>query len=506
MKKVFTTLSVCAIMVAMTLSAMAQTPAFVWKSAYDKDIFDNAVVTTKWEFANRSNASAARDEVKISSNGYVPECKGIYFRWDDKNKNKTVGGILFVMPWVFDMVEDGEFDVEVKNSSDYYGSYQISTETAVPYPNADAPEFYYVAFAKEAQNSKGKTEGVKNINMIFLKASWKVLDATVNIYKEWIEADDNADNDTVAFTKGFVLGENLVGFESMAEGKVTFSETETGLVGYQFKEAWLLCGACEGLCDGSCPDCEKFATNNITFPVYGGQTYDVVVVNKPIYYTVNYWNTNEFYCFSYEYEIIRGLWHTEQVRHGYDAVGRMLNGRPYNPSLTGYLFNGWVDADDLFDVTSDRDVYATWVFNGGDNGDGVWKITNANSWQVEKWGAMPNYPNQKSNGKDIGILECWFGSFSGDGAGRVIFASKWDFFDRYESVTITFFHNNQGAEVTFWLGDDGQIDYSIREMFTDESPEHQNLPGEPELPVVIDLTFDFMTDATRAVITGAFSI
>ena len=145
-------------------------------------------------------------------------------------------------------------------------------------------------------------------------------------------------------------------------------------------------------------------------------------------------------------------------------VGMMRYGRPCTPTLAGYAFNGWVDAADLVNVTSDRDVYATWVFcpNGGSN-SGLWRINNVSSWQPYRWGDMTSagFGNQAGNGKNIGIAEAKFGSMTNNGYDGAIEFENW-FFEVYESVTLTFF-SGQGssagpvAVIEFRLDENGDI-------------------------------------------------
>ncbi|MCL2710992.1 MAG: hypothetical protein FWE95_08930 [Planctomycetaceae bacterium] len=452
MKKVFTTLSVFAIMVALTLSAAAQQ---WWQAGNIADATKvSGTLNDKSSPVYRTNSSGD----KIPSNSHSAAFPGIYINWVGNGNNAKC--YAQIQSHVFDRFEDEVFWITVQFSGNYF-DFELAKADGLSLGNG----VYAFEFNTEVtyihNNGKPKTEKFagNNVNQFFIGGFYN--DAFILVEKVWIDPDFNANDDTVAFTNGFGLGWNTVDVASWDSTGVSFSEITTGLVGYEFASASLYaaCSCDDADCDGW-EFVRNFNGNNASFNIIGDGTYKVVFVNKPIYYTVNYWNTNEFYCFSYEYERVTGRWHTEQVRHGYAAVGRQTGTPPraFNPSLTGYAFNGWVYGGpndvcdditwcDLGFVTCDVNVYATWAFyNNGNNNESVWRIPNVNSWQPYKWGDMfkAGYGNQAGNGKNIGIAEAKFGSFTNDGYDGIIAFEDMDFFEKYESVTFTFY-SGQGA-------------------------------------------------------------
>ncbi|MDR0470851.1 MAG: hypothetical protein LBH79_03865 [Nitrososphaerota archaeon] len=154
----------------------------------------------------RNNASGD----KISSNAHSADFPGLYFYWDDKQKDN---GVLLVNPEVFDYFEGGEFTLTAKNSNNYWG-YKITPDKCQlidgVYAFGISKQIKYNEIGNNGKVS-AKTEDLKNINMVFIDGKYK--DAKFEIVKVWLDEDGHevtGDNKLVSFTEGWNLGTNTV--------------------------------------------------------------------------------------------------------------------------------------------------------------------------------------------------------------------------------------------------------------------------------------------------------
>ena len=203
---------------------------------------------------DRGNASGD----KIPSNAHSGDYVGLFFYWNDKQKDN---GYLFVLDFVFDYFKDdythksghvfapGEngFVLTAKNSNDYWG-YKISRDTGVIVGQIDGVDVYAYSIPKQLQylDKKGKTqkEDLKNINMVFIDGEYK--DAYLTIEKEWFDEEGNPItdaalidqlNDLLTFNYGLKLGYNVIkitAFDEAANGK-KLAVTEGAIAGYKAK-------------------------------------------------------------------------------------------------------------------------------------------------------------------------------------------------------------------------------------------------------------------------------
>jgi non-canonical (house-cleaning) NTP pyrophosphatase len=184
----------------------------------------------------RSDASGD----KIPSNAHSADYPGLYFYWDDKQKED---GVLLVKPKVFDLFKDGQFILTAKNSNNYWG-YIISPKTGT-----FKDDVYVYGIAKQFQiinekNGKNDKEDLKNINMVFIDGDYK--DAYFTIEKYWFDEEGNPIEDTTGlvatFSNGYTVGDkNKVTFTdyvSAAKGK-SITVTENPITGFFLKETFL---------------------------------------------------------------------------------------------------------------------------------------------------------------------------------------------------------------------------------------------------------------------------
>jgi len=171
----------------------------------------------------RNNASGD----KISSNAHSADYPGLYFYWDDKQKDN---GTLLVKAEIFDLFVNGEFILTAKNSNNYWG-YTISkaTGTSLKDKGLTNDDIYAFGIPKQIQylDSKGKkqTEDLKNINMVFIDGQYK--SAWVLLTKTWHNEEgqliksisENIElNKQLKFSSGLHLGINE---EDFSEIKIT---------------------------------------------------------------------------------------------------------------------------------------------------------------------------------------------------------------------------------------------------------------------------------------------
>jgi len=180
----------------------------------------------------RNNASGD----KISSNAHSADFPGLYFYWDDKQKDN---GVLLVNPDVFDLFTDGQFILTAKNSNNYWG-YTISKATGTlidgVYAYGISKQIKYNEIGNNGKIS-AKTDDLKNINMVFIDGKYKP--ATLTIEKVWLDEEGleiaKPDNREATFNKPYTLGENTIeitDFSSAVNGKkVTI--TENTIPGYK---------------------------------------------------------------------------------------------------------------------------------------------------------------------------------------------------------------------------------------------------------------------------------
>jgi len=180
----------------------------------------------------RDNASGD----KIPSNAHSADYPGIYFYWNDKQKDS---GVLLVDPKVFDLFVDGSFILTAKDSNNYWG-YLISPDTGVL---KDGIYVYGIPKQLQYLNAKGKKEkdDLKNINMVFIDGIYK--SAFFDIEKTWYDEDGKEIDDKaliadlnakLKFNNGYKLGENeveITDYKSAWFGK-TITVTEQAPAGY----------------------------------------------------------------------------------------------------------------------------------------------------------------------------------------------------------------------------------------------------------------------------------
>jgi len=161
----------------------------------------------------RNNASGD----KITSNAHSADFPGLYFYWNDKQKDN---GVLLVDPAVFKMFVGGKFTLTAKNSNNYWG-YEISRATGTlidgVYAYGIAKQIKYNEIGNNGKVS-AKAEDLKNINMVFIDG--KYLPGHFDIVKEWRDEDGyltKGDNSLVSFKEGFKLGRNQVDIRTYGE-------------------------------------------------------------------------------------------------------------------------------------------------------------------------------------------------------------------------------------------------------------------------------------------------
>jgi hypothetical protein len=162
---------------------------------------------------------------KITSNAHAADFPGMYFYWNDKQKDD---GVLLVNPDVFDLFANSRFILTAKNSNAYW-DYIIapSKEHLI-----DGVYAYGIPRNFKYADKKGKqvSEELKNINMVFIEGDYK--SAQVELSKLWENKDGGfaADKELTAqviFT-GLKLGKNEFKFANFSEAmkgkKITVSE------------------------------------------------------------------------------------------------------------------------------------------------------------------------------------------------------------------------------------------------------------------------------------------
>jgi len=241
-----------------------------WKTQYSKDYDSMNHPTGKlWDRGN-----AAGD--KITSNAHSADWEGVYFYWDDKQKED---GVLLVCDWVFDLFaapythagsgitfdcNDPGFVLTAKNSNNYWG-YKISRGEGDPIDIVDGVKIWAFAIPKQNQdqtignNGKLQTvkEDLKNINMVFIDGTYK--SSWILLMKAWYNEDGKLIwkpfevcdlNQKLSFSNGLKLGLNeddfseikITDFKTAKNGKIiTITETAKP-AGYAFKRACVIYG------------------------------------------------------------------------------------------------------------------------------------------------------------------------------------------------------------------------------------------------------------------------
>ena len=265
MKKVLPILLVLTMIFALAVPAMAA-PAPVpgnpgWKAEYSKSANKGNPTPTLYD---RGNASGD----KISSNAHSADYPGLYFYWDDKQKDD---GVLLVAGYVFDYFQDeytwtlpnvdkkkaateikveGGFILTAKNSNNYWG-FVITKSTGKIIDTINGVNIYAYAIPKQIQfvnpnNGKNDKEDLKNINMVFIDGKYK--DIETDVEKTWLNYDGTkiTDVDEIAALNaalkfnGYNLGPNSVkvtDYKTALLGKrITVTETAWPF-GFQAKGA-----------------------------------------------------------------------------------------------------------------------------------------------------------------------------------------------------------------------------------------------------------------------------
>ncbi|MCL1810316.1 MAG: prealbumin-like fold domain-containing protein, partial [Clostridiales bacterium] len=146
---------------------------------------DTVVPKTALIPVNSSRTNASGD--KIPSNAHSGDFPGIYFYWNDKQKDD---GILKVDPALFEMFKDGKFYITAKNSNAYW-DYWISPSDPKAVVTSEGYLLYQIPryFMYSDKNNKTTKDELKNINMIFIGGDYK--DVFLVIEKDWLDEDGN---------------------------------------------------------------------------------------------------------------------------------------------------------------------------------------------------------------------------------------------------------------------------------------------------------------------------
>ena len=227
------------LMMALPLAAFAASKPVPGQPAWDAKYVSAKVVAPSLGPAAgipdnpRDNASGD----KITSNAHSADYPGLYFYWNDKQKDN---GVLLVEEWVFGLFKDGAFILTAKNSNNYWG-YAIAKDAGQLIGDVYAYGINKQIKYNEIDN-KGKivakTDDLKNINMVFIDGLYK--DGELILEKEWFDsagAPMAGDDSLVSFKEGYVLGPNVIAIRSYSEAingrKVT--ATENPIAGFKVR-------------------------------------------------------------------------------------------------------------------------------------------------------------------------------------------------------------------------------------------------------------------------------
>jgi hypothetical protein len=198
-----------------------------WDAKYAKDaVVIEPALGPATDIPNNPRTDASGD--KITSNAHSADYPGLYFYWNDKQKDN---GVLLVLPEVFDLFVDGQFTLTAKNSNNYWG-YTISPETGTlidgVYAYGIEKQIKYNEIGNNGKVSS-KTDDLKNINMVFIDGEYK--SGFLDITKIWLNEDGIefiGDNTLISFKEGYTLGENTIALRTYAEAnsgrKITVTE------------------------------------------------------------------------------------------------------------------------------------------------------------------------------------------------------------------------------------------------------------------------------------------
>ena len=205
-----------------------------WQESYRTNVNKGTPAPTLWDRGN-----AAGD--KIPSNAHSADFPGLYFYWDDKQKDDGVllvnenvfayfkGGYTLTLPnvdkkqaaaTVCFAEDDPGFVLTAKNSNNYWG-YKIAKSTGKVIDTVNGVKIYAYAIPKQIQfinpnNGKNDKEDLKNINMVFIDGQYK--DAQFEIVKKWYDEKGKFVKDGAVITElngllkfnGYSLGVNNV--------------------------------------------------------------------------------------------------------------------------------------------------------------------------------------------------------------------------------------------------------------------------------------------------------
>jgi hypothetical protein len=205
-------------------------PKMDWKPEYVK----LAATITPYDY-DRGNAAGD----KIPSNAHSADYAGIYFYWNDKQRDD---GVLLVDPVVFKLFDGETFTVTAKTSNCYWG-HKLSATDEFAYDEASGLYIYNVFKNCMYADKKGNLvkDDMKNINMIFIDGKYN--DASFIIEKVWYDekgckiTDEKQIcelNDKLSFNSNYKLGKNTVeikDFITASKGK-SITVTEIIPAGY----------------------------------------------------------------------------------------------------------------------------------------------------------------------------------------------------------------------------------------------------------------------------------
>ena len=260
MKKFFAFLLVFTLAMAVSIPAFGA-PAPVpgdpkWDAKYSKAVKDNDLALAPSLGPAASIPNNPRDNAsgdKIPSNAHSADVPGIYFYWDDKQKDS---GVLLVKPEVFDLFVNAQFTLTAKNSNNYWG-YTIKKDPAHlidgVYVYGIPKQIQYVSVDNKGKEKK-ETEDLKNINMVFIDGQYKSAHFVIGkvFYNEAGREYGRGDYDgdwlggykegralpdlykLVSFNNGYTIGVNTVeikDYKSAYYGK-TIIVTENDIPGF----------------------------------------------------------------------------------------------------------------------------------------------------------------------------------------------------------------------------------------------------------------------------------
>jgi len=255
MKKFFAFLLVFVLAIAVSIPAFAASAPVPgnpsWDAKYKAAKTLEPSLGPAANIPNNPRDNASGD--KIPSNAHSADVPGIYFYWDDKQKDS---GVLLVLPEVFDMFVNAEFTLTAKNSNNYWG-YTIKKDAAYlidgVYAYGIPKQLQYISVDNKGKEKQEK-EDLKNINMVFIDGQYKPAYFVIGkvFYNEVGRVYGTGDNnwdwrgmareslelpglyDLVSFNNGYVIGINKVeikDYKSAWFGK-TITVTENDIPGF----------------------------------------------------------------------------------------------------------------------------------------------------------------------------------------------------------------------------------------------------------------------------------